>query len=84
MDNPTDGNIVALWRLTEKHREVAGENNEGFLLFRMHVALTVRSGLVAPEVRASVAKADQRVQFGYVSSGLVGFVGAREPVKLVG
>ena len=82
VDDPANGNLVALWRITEKHRQTAGENDEGFLLLVVHVTLASRPRLVAPDVRATVPKADPRLQFGDVSSRLAGFVRAGEPLKL--
>src|SRR5579859_1649869 len=49
VNNPPGANIVALSRLTEMHREAAGENNEGFLLLGVHMALTARARLRSEE-----------------------------------
>ena len=82
MDDPANGNLVALWRITEKHRQTASENDEGFLLLVVHVTLAPRPWLVAPDVRATVPKADRWLQFGNVPSRLAGFVRAGEPLEV--
>ncbi len=76
MDDPAGWNIVALRRLTEKHCQTAGEDDECFLLLAVHVALAPRTRLVAPDVRATVSKADPRLEFGYVSRRLARIEGA--------
>ncbi len=62
MDDPTHRNDVSLWRLSQIHRETAGEDNERLFLVCMHVTPAARSGLVPPHVRAGVIEADQALK----------------------
>jgi hypothetical protein len=48
------------------------------------VAAPLRVGLVAPDVRAGVREAGQLGQFGDVAWRLLGLMGARRPLELVG
>jgi hypothetical protein len=84
VDDPAGWNIVALGRLTEKHRQTAGKDDERFVLLGVHVTLAVCARLIAPDVRAAVFEAGQGLQLSHMPSRLAGFVGTRQPLKLLG
>jgi hypothetical protein len=84
MDDPANGNEVALRRLTEVHRETAGKYDERFLLLTVYVTLAACTRLVAPHVGTGASEADQRLKFCHVTGGLARLVRPSDPMKLVG
>jgi len=82
MDDPTDGNEVALRWLSEMHRESTGEHDKRFLLLGVHMTSPARTRLVAPHVGTSVLEPDHLLQLGNVPSRFTCFVRTGCPLKL--
>jgi hypothetical protein len=75
--------VVTLRRLAEVHRQRPGENDERLLLQYVPVATSLRTGLVAPNVRPSVREARGFAQLGDVARGLIRLVRAGDPLEPV-
>ena len=79
-----DGDVDPLGRLTEVHRQHAGERYERLLLRGVAVPAALGAGLVAPEVRPRVGETGPVGQLGDMARRLTGLVGTRDPRERVG
>jgi hypothetical protein len=83
VDDSANRNDVALRGFSEMHREAAGEYHERFLLVGVNVTPPSCAWLIAPDVAASVFKADDRLKLGDMPSGITRLVRAGDPLKLL-
>src|SRR5207253_2539758 len=84
MDEAARGQVVALRRVAEIHRQCPREDDERLFLDWVFVPAPLGARLVAPEVRADVGKSGPFAQLGDVARRLPGLGWSRDPFELVG
>src|SRR3954471_19873285 len=62
VEEVSHAHVVPRRRITEVHRKRPGENDEGLFLLTVPMPLSLRAGLVAPDVAAGVPEAGEITQ----------------------
>ncbi len=84
MDDPASRDDVAFRRLSEVHRQAAGEHHEGFFLLSVNMAAAASMRVVAPDIPACVLEVGELLKLGDMARRLLRLVRARGPLELLG